>query len=239
LFIPTGYSKDKSIPILMAFHGLGGSSTTFTNSLQLKVFNQDMNFILAVPNGWGSEAGSQSSWNAGICCAPSTDSGINDVELVLAILDSVTNNFSIDKSRIWAMGFSNGGMMSYRLACELSDKFTAIGVGGGAMMLNTCTPPNQVSVIHLHGNLDSTIPIDGGGYFNVPPVIPAFKLVNSANRCSTMVYEVTSDFVSETTSAACEYGTEQKFINYFDQGHEWTTSWTKEIIKFLFAHPRS
>ena len=238
LFIPTGYSKDKSIPILMAFHGLGGSSTTFTNSLQLKVFNQDMNFILAVPNGWGSEAGSQSSWNAGICCAPSTDSRINDVELVQAILDSVTSNFSIDKSRIWAMGFSNGGMMSYRIACELSDKFTAIGVGGGAMMLNTCSPPNQVSVIHLHGNLDSTIPIDGGGYFNVPPVIPAFKLLNSANKCSTMVYEVASDLVSETTSAACEDGTEQKLINYFDQGHEWTFAWTKEVIKFLFAHPR-
>ena len=136
------------------------------------------------------------------------------------------------------MGFSNGGMLSYRLACELSEQISAIGVGGGASMLNSCSPPNAVSVIHLHGGLDEIVPLDGGGPFFVKPIIESFKLVNSANACSAMTYVVTSDSTSETTSSLCSNGTEQKLTNYFDQGHDWNTAWTKEILRFLFAHPR-
>ena len=136
------------------------------------------------------------------------------------------------------MGFSNGGMMSYRLACELSEHFSAIGVGGGALVLNTCSPPNTVSVIHIHGGLDTTVPLDGGGPFFVKPVIESFKLVNSANACSPMPYVVSSNLTSETTVAICADGTEQKLTNYFNQGHEWTIDWTKEILRFLVAHPR-
>ena len=236
--VPSTYVPGTASPLLIGFHGIGGSAAIFREWSKLDLYVEERGMIAVYPEGYGPEFGVEASWNAGLCCGLANLNELDDVTLTSAIIDSIEAKYMIDKSRVWAVGFSNGGMMSYRLACELSDKFTAIGVGGGAMMLNTCSPPNQVSVIHLHGNLDSTIPIDGGGYFNIPPVIPAFKLVNSANKCSTMVYEVTSDLVSETTSAACEDGTEQKLINYFDQGHEWTFAWTKEVIRFLFAHPR-
>jgi polyhydroxybutyrate depolymerase len=238
IYIPSTYVPDKPVPLLLGFHGLGGSASTFTNSLQLKIFSQDMGFILVVPNGWGNESGSQNSWNAGNCCGASYSNQIDDIGLVRSILDSVSRRYSVDKSRIWSMGFSNGGMMSYRLACELSEQISAIGVGGGALVLNTCSPPNTVSVIHVHGGLDNTVPLDGRGLFFVKPVIESFKLVNSANACSTMTYVVTSDLTSETTGAVCSDGTEQKLTNYFNQGHEWTIDWTKEILRFLFAHPR-
>jgi polyhydroxybutyrate depolymerase len=238
LNIPPNYSPANKIPVLLAFHGLGGSSSSFNLVSRLGLFYQSMNFILVLPNGWGSEAGSQNSWNAGACCAPAATYGIDDVGFVRAILHSVSKNYSTDSSRIWAMGFSNGGMMSYRLACELSEKFTAIGVGAGSLMVNTCSPPNPVSIIHIHGNLDTSIPIDGGGVFRVPPVIDAFKKVNSSNPCSNMVFEVVSTSSSETTSAVCADGTEGKLTNYFNQDHTWTIDWTKEVITFLFAHPR-
>lgn len=238
IYIPSTYAPDKPVPLLLGFHGLGGSASTFTSSLQLRLFSQDLGFILVVPNGWGNEAGAQNGWNAGNCCGAAYSNNIDDIGLVRSILDSVSRRYSVDKSRIWAMGFSNGGMMSYRLACELSEHFSAIGVGGGALVLNTCSPPNTVSVIHIHGGLDTTVPIDGGGPFFVKPVIEAFKLVNSANACSTMNYVVDLDFTYETTSAVCSDGTEQKLTNYFNQGHEWTIDWTKEILRFLFAHPR-
>jgi len=239
LYIPNGYVENKPVPLVLGFHGLGGSATSFDASSKLSLFFQDMNFILVLPNGWGSEAGSQNSWNAGICCAPATNSGIDDVQFVRAILNSISKNYSVDNSRIWAMGFSNGGMMSYRLACELSEKIAAIGVGGGALVVESCSPPRPVSVIHIHGNLDETVPIDGGGIFNIKPVIESFKRVNSSNACSAMIYQVETDSSSETTSAICLDGTEEKLINYFNQDHEWTTDWTKEILRFLFAHPRT
>ena len=105
-------------------------------------------------------------------------------------------------------------------------------------MLNTCSPPRPVSIIHIHGNLDDTIPIDGGGPYNVSPIINSFKTVNAANSCSAMAFGVVSDSFSESTIASCQGGTEVKLINYFDQGHDWNTAWTKEILRFLFAHPR-
>lgn len=238
LQVPDSYDKEKPIPVLFAFHGLGGFSSSFMEALQLSVFSRDMNFILVAPNGWGSEAGSQNSWNAGRCCSPAINNGIDDVGFVKAILQSIGQKYNLDHSRIWSLGFSNGGMMSYRLACELADKFSAIGVGGGALVLDTCSPPIPVSVLHLHGNLDQTVPLDGGGQFNINPIIDKFKLVNSVNVCSPMEYQVTSDSNSETTSAICADGTEAKLINFFDQGHNWPSNWTKEIIRFLFAHPR-
>ena len=238
IYVPSTYETNKPLPVLLGFHGLGGSATSFTNSLHLKIFSQDMGFILVVPNGWGNEAGTQNSWNAGNCCGSAYDNQMDDIGLVRSILDSVSRKYSVDKLRIWAMGFSNGGMLSYRLACELSEQISAIGVGGGALMLNSCSPPNAVSVIHLHGGLDEDVPLDGGGRFFVKPIIESFKLVNSANACSTMTYAVTSDSTSETTSSLCSNGTEQKLTNYFNQSHEWTIDWTKEMLRFLFAHPR-
>ena len=238
IYVPSTYETNKPLPVLLGFHGLGGSATSFTNSLHLKIFSQDMGFILVVPNGWGNEAGTQNSWNAGNCCGSAYDNQMDDIGLVRSILDSVSRKYSVDKLRIWAMGFSNGGMLSYRLACELSEQISAIGVGGGASMLNSCSPPNAVSVIHLHGGLDVIVPLDGGGPFFVKPIIESFKLVNSANACSPMTYVVTSDSTSETTSSLCSNGTEQKLTNYFNQSHEWTIDWTKEMLRFLFAHPR-
>lgn len=238
LVVPNSYTSEVPSPLLFAFHGLGGSAATFEMALQLAQFSQGMNFILVTPNGWGSEAGAQNSWNAGRCCAPSNNNAIDDVAFVKAILHSVSKSYLIDSSRVWAMGFSNGGMMSYRLACDLSEKFTAIAVGGGVLVVDSCSPPKPVSIIHLHGNLDTTIPIDGGGQFNIPPVINAFKRVNSANQCYALEFLVTSDSNSETTSAICDDGTEAKLVNYFDQAHNWPSFWTKDMMRFLFAHPR-
>ena len=238
LYVPKSYDYQKPTPVLFAFHGLGGNAKYFIDSLQLSLFSHDLNFILVAPNGFGTEVGSQNSWNAGNCCSPATNSEIDDVGFVKAILLSLKQNYNLDQTRIWSLGFSNGGMLSYRLACELADKFTAIGVGGGALVVNKCLPGNSVSIIHLHGNLDQTIPIDGGGIYDIYPVISGFKIVNSLNRCSSMEYSVTSSLNSETTAAICVDGTEAKLINFFEMEHDWSPNWTEEIIRFLFAHPR-
>jgi poly(3-hydroxybutyrate) depolymerase len=105
-------------------------------------------------------------------------------------------------------------------------------------MTSTCTPPNPVSLIHIHGGLDYKVPIAGGGAYSVSDSTKAFQQLNLSNSCSAMTYVETNEPGRTEISGSCLDGTEAKLVNYLDQGHEWTVFWTKEILRFLFAHPR-
>lgn len=238
LNIPPKYTPDTPVPLLFGFHGLGGSAKSFREESQIDVFTNDANVISVFPNGYGSIAGAENSWNAGSCCGLANLSQQDDVKLISIITKSVQELYNIDKKNVWAIGFSNGGMMSYRLACELSDQFTAIGVGAGALMTSTCSPPNPVSVIHIHGGLDWKVPLNGGGQYSASDSTKTFQLVNSSNQCSGMTYGEISEPTKTLVSGKCIDGTEAQLVNYADQDHVWTVFWTKEILRFLFAHPR-
>jgi polyhydroxybutyrate depolymerase len=238
LNVPPKYTPGTPVPLLFGFHGLGGSAQLFREQSQLDIFTNDANIISVFPSGYGNTAGAQNSWNAGTCCGISQSSQQNDVRLTLAIFLSIKSQYEIDPSNVWAIGYSNGGMMSYAIACYLSDQITAVGIGAGALMTDTCTPPNPVSLIHIHGGLDYKIPIAGGGAFLASDSTKAFQQVNSSNRCSAMTYVESNESEKIQISGSCFDGTEAKLVNYLDQGHDWNISWTKEILRFLFAHPR-
>jgi len=121
-------------------------------------------FVLVMPNGY------QSSWNAGTCCGGASTSKLDDVALFRAIFKEVSAHVNIDLGRVYATGLSNGGYMSYRLACDAADLFTAIAPGAGAVGINdigggtnptsdftTCAPSRPVSVLDLHGTSDPLI----------------------------------------------------------------------------------
>ena len=87
---------------------------------------------------------------------------IDDVEFTRKVLDDLATTATIDSKRVFATGMSNGGIMSYRLASELSDQIAAIAPVGGPMGTDTCKPKRPVSVIHLHGTDDEPAPFKGG-----------------------------------------------------------------------------
>jgi len=126
LHIPASYQPGQPVPLLLAFHGRTSNGGEVLRSSQFVSWGSQMNFIVASVNAATYE--NITSWNAGTCCAPATDALENDVLLTSAIIEAVKKNYDIDSSRVWAAGHSNGGMMAYRLACDLSDKITAIAV---------------------------------------------------------------------------------------------------------------
>ena len=79
-----------------------------------------------------------------------------------ALLDDLATVANIDAKRVFATGMSNGGIISYRLASELSDRIAAIAPVGGPMGTETCSPKRPVSVIHFHGTADEHAPFKGG-----------------------------------------------------------------------------
>ena len=239
LNIPSTYIAGTASPLLIGFHGIGGSAAIFREWSKLDLYAEERGMIAVYPEGYGPESGVEASWNAGLCCGLASLNEIDDVTLTSAIIDSIEAKYTIDRSRVWAVGFSNGGMLSYRLACELSEKITAIGVGAGSLMSKTCNTTKPVSILHLHGASDADILFNGAGFYNTRDIISNITTVNAQFGC-TDVSSTLSKIVGQTDwKWTCLNGTDVQVIKYDGQGHEWTFAWTKEVIKFLFAHPRT
>ena len=235
LRIPAQYSAATSVPLLLALHSRTMSAKTILTDSQILSSAESLNFIVAGLNGAVHE--SASSWNAGKCCTNATTYEENDLLFASTVIDFVTSKYSIDKSRVWVMGHSNGGMMAYRLACDLSEKVTAIAVVTGALVDDSCTPTKPVSTLHLHGNLDPTVPFHGGGKFETPSIFHSVQEMANKNSCTGSPKE-SSDAIEERYIWTCASGVETQLVNYQENSHGWEDGYTGEILRFLFAHPR-
>ena len=235
LRIPAQYSAATSVPLLLALHSRTMSAKTILTDSQILSSAESLNFIVAGLNGAVYE--DASSWNAGNCCTNATTYEENDLLFASTVIDFVTSKYSIDKSRVWVMGHSNGGMMAYRLACDLSEKVTAIAVVTGALVDDSCTPTKPVSTLHLHGNLDPTVPFHGGGKFETPSIFHSVQEMANKNSCTGSPKE-SSDAIEERYIWTCASGVETQLVNYQENSHGWEDGYTGEILRFLFAHPR-
>jgi polyhydroxybutyrate depolymerase len=235
LRIPSQYSAATSVPLLLALHSRSMNAKTIFADSQILSSAETLNFIVAGLNGSIYE--DASSWNAGNCCTNATTYQENDLLFASTVIDFVSSKYSVDKSRIWAMGHSNGGMMAYRLACDLSDKITAIAVVTGVLVDDTCNPTKPVSTLHIHGNLDPTIPFHGGGKFETPSIFHSVQEMANKNSCTGSPKE-SSDAIEERYTWNCTSGVETQLVNYQENSHAWEAGYTAEILRFLFAHPR-
>jgi polyhydroxybutyrate depolymerase len=235
LNVPASYTPGSPTPLLLAFHSRTTTGKEILTSSQILSWAAAMNIIVVAVNGAVHEG--YSSWNAGRCCTNATTYEENDVLLTSTIIDYLKSQATIDESRIWAMGHSNGGMMAYRLACDLSEKITAVAVVTGALVDDSCNPSKPVSVIHLHGNLDPTVPFHGGGKFETPSIYHSIAEFTKVNQCNILPidYEMPS---KEKYQWICKSGFEALLINYQEVSHQWVDGYTEQILQFLFAHPR-
>lgn len=162
LHIPASVNLNKSVPLVLVFHGGAGNAE---NAIRMTGFNQiadENGFIVAYPNGTGRLEDKILTWNGGGCCGFAQNNHIDDVGFVRAVIADIETVASINPKQIYATGISNGGIMSYRLACEAADLFAAIAPVSGSLMISPCTPTEPVSVIHFHGTDDQHILYDGG-----------------------------------------------------------------------------
>jgi polyhydroxybutyrate depolymerase len=143
------------VPVVFNFHGWG--STGIAQALYSGMIGKAdaETFVVIHPEGYAH------SWNAGTCCAGPAGALIDDVAFVRAILDDVATLVPVDEGRVFATGMSTGGMMSHRLACEMSDVFAAIATVAGASHYLRCAPEQAVPVLHFHGTDDFVVPYGG------------------------------------------------------------------------------
>jgi polyhydroxybutyrate depolymerase len=159
--VPAAYEGTKAAAVVLAFHGGLSNAAQMVHFCGLSDKADQAGFIAVYPNGTGLKEGAY-TWNAGNCCGYAQRQNIDDVGFVRAVLDDLAGVARIDSRRVYATGMSNGGLVAYRLAAELSDRIAAIAPVAGPMGTETCKPSRPVSVMHFHGTDDRFAPFDGG-----------------------------------------------------------------------------
>jgi polyhydroxybutyrate depolymerase len=163
IYVPNSYDGTSAVPLLLNFHGFGGSASQFINDADMRAEAEANSFILVYPQG--SCLNGASHWNP---CPIDGDnkSTADDVGFVEAMISEISSQYNLDMERIYAAGYSNGGMMAYGLANYKSDLIAAVASVSGTM-LNCIGPTSHpMPVIHLHGTSDSVVSYNGSNDWN-------------------------------------------------------------------------
>ena len=243
----------------MAFHGGGGGgwgSIRYQAKLTQKA--DSVGFIVVYPEGRKTTGTSYRGWNAGECCYPSSTDSVDDVEFVNVMLDTLISRYHVDQKRIYAAGSSNGAMFCLRLACELSERITAIAVNAGSQTFPDCHPIRAVPIINFHSTIDSTVSYFGG--VGTESVIYGVNFISqdslmnvwqSLNECSHRDTVVNGGDSSYTLIRISDCGCSWSFMDFYtttDGGHSWPggkpnvdpastqVSATVQMWKFFLQH---
>jgi len=126
LHLPAAYDKDKPVPLVLVLHGAGANAEMTMKMTGMNEVSEENVFIALYPNGTGLFNDYILSWNAGECCNYVEPLGVDDVGFIRALVNKIQTEYNIDSQRIYAAGISNGGMMAYKLGCDMADVFAAI-----------------------------------------------------------------------------------------------------------------
>ncbi|TVR60009.1 MAG: hypothetical protein EA422_14360 [Gemmatimonadales bacterium] len=161
---PAAEGAGAPLPLVLAFHGGSGNAEQFRRTNGLEALAVSEGFILVHPQGIGlldARIGRLGTWNVGFCCGRAGDLGVDDVGFVERLLDELERRTPVDRSRVFATGHSNGGMLSFRLAEQLPERIRGIAPVGGAALPEE--PPAQpVALLHIHSRDDPRALYEGG-----------------------------------------------------------------------------
>mgnify|MGYP001278515704 CR=1 FL=1 len=219
LCVPSKLNTDpEPVPLVLVFHGAGGSADTFKGRVQFELRGSTDEFITAYPNGCeqveipnpndplktirvvscnGGNWNGQSVEKRGV----SEIWGIDDISFIGQIIEDIRLRYPLTK--IYAFGHSKGGILAYTLACDRPDIFSAIGVTASTLTDATCNLPDGVSIFHVHNLRDVNVPFEGGGDNNWPSARDGLQFWAAKNRCILPTSE--QDFSEDMClEAVCE-----------------------------------
>jgi polyhydroxybutyrate depolymerase len=245
LHVPEGLNNQQSVPLVFVFHGLQESSTYARIYSGMDNIANVNSFIVVYPDGSGDN--SDRSWNAGNCCGYARKNNVDDLAFIRAIIKDVETIVRVDAKRIYAAGFSNGALLSYRLACEMSDTFAAIAPVAGILVDNPCQPVQHVSLIHVHGLTDTVVPFEGGGInpMTNQPFSPVYESVATwvkLDACTGSEKVEQNGVVTHTVFGQCAAGVGVELYAVNGNGHNWPSQYvvpiSQIIWEFFAAHPK-
>ncbi len=230
--VPPGYLPEEPTSVVLAFHGAGLNARMMMLISGLNKKADEAGFVAVYPNGTGL-ANLVLTWNSGGLPESITERKPDDVAFTAALLDDLAEVVNVDAKRVYATGMSNGGMMCYRLAAELSDRIAAIAPVCGTVAIEPWKPTRPMPVMHFHGTADRIVPFDGPAkpmpqFVSFKSVEETIRLCVTANGCrqkpETVQLPDTADdgtTVVRSTHAPCRKGAEVVLHTIEGGGHTW------------------
>src|SRR5688572_8389989 len=168
LFIPEGAGASAKVPFVLFLHGLGNSGEALEKDLAIPVLARKRRFAYVAPDGSEDSTGRR-FWNAWIACCDFEQKNPDQVFLLRELLDEVGRHPGIDPKRRYVLGYSNGGFMAHRLACEVPGIAAIASIAGsGPTEGETCRPSAPVAILQVHGDADVSIRFAGGPTYGNP-----------------------------------------------------------------------
>ena len=238
--VPARAVPARELPVVIVFHGGGGSADSVRRQSRMSVKGAAEGFIAVYPQGSGGIAGKLKTWNAGTCCGYAMQQRIDEVAFIAALLDDLRATVAVDRTRVYATGISNGGMMAYEVACALADRVAAIAVVAGEMTaLDRCRPSRPVPVLVIHGSADRNLPIDGGvgakafAVHEVRSVASAVEFWRRHDGCGDVPRSEVDGALRRTIYSGCSGGSEVELVTVEGGGHSWPGG--DRLVRFLDA----
>ncbi len=221
VLVPSTVNLSEKVPMIIDLHG---NTLTMEDQRALSEFDEiaeDNGAIAIWPQGF------ENSWNAGYCCSAAGELGLNDTGLIMEIVDRVVTNHSVDESRIYLTGWSNGCALSQKLANEHSDVFAAVACMSYYLLDDPEPNYSSIPVMEIHGLVDQII-LYSNDAIHLPNVeaqehgaIQNLLLWAEMNGCQGTLPDSNSPstFYSIQSFTDCENGSEVSLVTLYAADH--------------------
>ncbi len=254
VFVPTSYDEATAVPLVVLLHGYSASGDGQEAYFQLQPLAEERGFLYVHPDGLKDPTGNQ-FWNATDACCQFASARVDDSAYLMSVIDHVEATYNVDPRRIFVLGHSNGGFMSYRMACDHADKIAAIASLAGATFADpaACRPSEPVSVLQIHGTADKTISytgasIAGHAYPAAANTVATWAAYDGCTATAPIDAGGHLDLeggidgaeTSVATFAGCPTGVDVELWTMGGAPHipSINAAFAPDVIDFLLAHPK-
>ena len=255
LYVPSDPEPGSDLPLVISLHGYTGNGTSHENYFNLRSRIDERQYMLCVPQGLRNSQGDR-YWNATDFCCDFEGQNTDDSGYLRALMETIIADHPVDLDSIHVVGHSNGGFMSYRMACDHADLVASIGSLAGATFASPgdCTPSEPVHVLQIHGTQDSVVNFDGSCIpflFCYPGALESITIWSEYNQCSDTLEsgapldldasipgaETARTLITEGCSerGACELWA----INGGSHGPNFNNNFARELVDWLLEHRRT
>ncbi len=252
--VPEDYSEDTALPLIVLLHGYTSSGSRQNAYMGFGDLVDEYDFLLAAPDGTQESAGNRSRfWNASEACCNFFASEVDDVAYIKSVIDGMKSRYNVDARRVYLVGHSNGGFMSYRMAYEHSQDIAAIvSLAGASHSGERDAPAHTVNILQIHGTADGTIAYQGGDirdnrYPSATGSVQQWAAYNgcAANGKAREMRDLDASLPGYETGVlkyevGCRPGGSSELWTISAGAHvpPLSDSFAEQVVEWLYAHPK-